>query len=340
MKRMIKKAALLFLAVSMFFLNGNTLAAKGKTLSGQDANGNTWKYERKNRTLTFSGTKDLKYFELDGHSPEPEWWCWSEEAEHLVIENGITGLPGEEFMDFYKLKTIKLPDTVTYIGEGVFQNCWSLETVIMSDNITLIGNYAFSACRNLPEICIPKKVVTIGRCVFGGCWNLKKIEIPDKVTKIGVYAFAECKNLEYIYLPDKLKTIEEGLFRNCKRLQKVKIPVSVKKIDSAAFMGAGITSVEIPENVTNFYIEKNTYSRYGIFQDCKKLKVITIKSKNLNHIYKGAFLGLNKNTVIKVPKSCLKKYKKLFKKAGLDKKVKVKAISGKKKFKIQSGMNY
>ncbi len=58
----------------------------------------------------------------------------------------------------------------------------------------------------------------------------------------------------------------------------------------------------------------------------------TIKSKNLNHIYKDAFSGLNKNTVIKVPKSCLKKYKKMFRKAGLDKKVKVKAISGKKKF--------
>ena len=97
-------------------------------------------------------------------------------------------------------------------------------------------------------------------------------------------------------------------------------------------MGAGITSIEIPENVTSFYIEKNTYSRYGIFQDCKKLKVITIKSKKINHIYKDAFSGLNKNIVIKVPKSCLTKYKKLFKKAGLDKKIKVKAISGKKRF--------
>ena len=330
-----RKVIMVFLLFgSLFFLNINTPQAKQKPLSGEDYNGNKWVYDRETKTLTFSGTTDLEEFELDGHSPEPGWWCWNNEAEHLVIENGITGLPGEEFSDFYKLKTIELPDTVTYIGHCVFDNCRELKTINMPKNIISIGNNAFISCHNLQDISIPEKVTTIGEGAFCGCKSIKKLEIPEKVTKIGALAFAECENLEAIKLPKDLTVIEEGLFRNCKKLLKVILPTSVKKIQIAAFLGSGITSMEIPENVMSFYKGKGMYEydTNGIFQKCKNLKVITIKSKNLNYIYKGAFSGLSKNTVIKVPKSCLKKYKKMFHKAGLDKKVKVKAISGKKKF--------
>ena len=84
--------------------------------------------------------------------------------------------------------------------------------------------------------------------------------------------------------------------------------------------------------MTGFYQDKKIRYKDGVFECYPSLKEITIKSKKLEHVYEGAFVGLDKNTVIKVPESCLKKYKKLFRKAGLDKKVKVKAISGKKKF--------
>ena len=99
-----------------------------------------------------------------------------------------------------------------------------------------------------------------------------------------------------------------------------------------AFMDSGIVSLEIPGNMTNFYRESDSkYGNRGIFQECKKLKEIIIKSKKLNHVYKGTFLRLDKDTVIKVPKTCLKKYKKLFKKAGLDKNVRVEASDGKER---------
>ena len=334
-ERTFRKIIMVFLLFgSLFFLSIDTPQAKQKPLSGEDYNGNRWVYDKETKTLIFSGTMDLEKFELDGHSPEPKWWCWNDEAEHLVIESGITGLPGEEFLDFYKLKTVELPDTVTYIGHCVFDNCRELKTIIMSKNIVSIGNNAFISCHNLQDIWIPEKVTTIGEGAFCGCRNIKKIEIPEKATKIGALAFAECENLEKVKLPKDLIVIEEGLFRNCKKLLKIILPSSVKKIQIAAFLGSGITSIEIPENVISFYKGKGMYEydTSGIFQNCKNLKVITIKSKKLNHIYKDAFSGLNKNIVIKVPKSCLKKYKKMFRKAGLDKKIKVKAISGKKRF--------
>ena len=53
-----------------------------------------------------------------------------------------------------------------------------------------------------------------------------------------------------------------------------------------------------------------------------------IKSTKLkaSKVTKGAFKGVTKKTVIKVPKAKVKAYRKMFRKKGLNKKVKVKAI--------------
>lgn len=330
MKKKISILIISFLAVSLFFImpNSITVSAKEKVTSGQDANGNKWVYDEVTKTLTFSGTTMIEKVDMNGHDPEPEWWCWRWEAEHLVIESGITGLEGGEFDTFNKLKTLELPDTVTYIGDDTFNCCFEIEAISIPKNVTYIGDGAFSDCRSWQNISIPDKVTFIGSGAFGGCEKLVNLEIPNSVTKIGKYAFADCENLVSIKLPENLKVIDEQVFRNCKKLSEVKLPESVEKIKIGAFMGSGLTKIVIPKNVTSFYKKKGMYGKDGIFQDCKKLKLIEIKSKKLNNVYKYALTGIKKNVIIKVPKSKLKKYKKLFAKGGLNKKVKVKDKTG------------
>lgn len=51
-----------------------------------------------------------------------------------------------------------------------------------------------------------------------------------------------------------------------------------------------------------------------VLTDASDLKTIVIKSKKLKKVDKDAFYGCKKNVVIKVPKKCIKKYKKLLKK--------------------------
>ncbi len=306
--------------------------AKAKPKTGQDVNGNTWKYERKTKTLTFSGIRDLEYFEQDGYSPEPEWWCWSEEAKHLVIESGITGLTGEEFSFFRKLKTVELPDTVTRIGNSVFASCWELETVRMPEHLTSIGADAFFNCQMWKNARIPDTVTRIDRGAFSSCYSIREIEIPDKVTEIGNAAFAECINLESVRLPENLKVIEDSIFYGCEKLSGIRLPGSLKKVKEGAFHESGIVHVEIPENVTGFCEGDGLFKNYyGVFEDCKKLKEVVIRSRKLKSCYKKTFKGLDKNTVIKVPKGCLKKYRKLFMKAGLDKQVRVESWDEKEK---------
>ena len=60
------------------------------------------------------------------------------------------------------------------------------------------------------------------------------------------------------------------------------------------------------------------------FQNCKNLKKIIIKSKNLKKIGSNAFKGISKNAVVKVPKSKKKLYTKLLRASGLPKSVKIK----------------
>ena len=83
-------------------------------------------------------------------------------------------------------------------------------------------------------------------------------------------------------------------FKNCKKLTKITIGKNVTSIGKSAFAGA------------------------------KKLKRITVKSSKLKKIGAKAFYGIHKKAVIKVPKKKLKAYRKLWKKKGQKKSVKMK----------------
>ncbi len=96
------------------------------------------------------------------------------------------------------------------------------------------------------------------------------------------------------------------------------ITFKVVEIATKAFKGnKKLTSVTIPVGVTKIGKEA--------FSGCKKLKKITIKSTKLKSVGSNAIKNINKKATIKVPKSQLKKYKKLFKsKTGYKKTMKIK----------------
>ena len=110
----------------------------------------------------------------------------------------------------------------------------------------------------------------------------------------------------------KVTKIASGAFRNNKELLSVKIGNNVTVIGKNAFSGCKeLKEVTLGNKVTK--IEKNA------FADCRKLKEITIRSKKLNKVEKNAVKGVNKKIWIIAPKSKVKKYRKLFKKAGYKK---------------------
>ena len=131
-----------------------------------------------------------------------------------------------------------------------------------------------------------------------------KVTIPSKVTLTdGIVA--------------KVTSIAKDAFKNNKTLQEVTIESSVTTIGKNAFSGCTkLKKIVIGKNVTT--ISSNT------FKNCKNLKTITIKSKKLKTLSKSALKGIPSKATIKVPSSKYKAYKKLLRKSGLKKSVKIK----------------
>ena len=66
------------------------------------------------------------------------------------------------------------------------------ESVRIPDSITSIGNGAFSNCRNLKRIVLPKGIKTIEDYIFNHCDHLKEIILPEGLVQIGTGAFNRC----------------------------------------------------------------------------------------------------------------------------------------------------
>ena len=85
--------------------------------------------------------------------------------------------------------------------------------------------------------------------------------------------------------------------------------------------------VTIPESITVQGVEYDVTSiGERAFSNCKKLTLLEIKTKKLTKktVAKKTFKSIRKKTVIKVPKSKYKAYKKVLRARGLNKKVKIK----------------
>lgn len=102
---------------------------------------------------------------------------------------------GEKAFNNCRMKTVRLPDTLTDIGRGAFINCMFLTTVELPKNLTAISEEMFNQCLDLASIELPPTVVSIGSSAFSNCVRLKEAHIPDSVQEIGRDAFAECDSL-------------------------------------------------------------------------------------------------------------------------------------------------
>ena len=188
-----------------------------------------------------------------------------------------------------------IPDSVTSIGDGAFEDCWSLQSVTIPDSVTSIGDLAFYDCRSLHSVTIPDSVTSIGESAFYRCSSLQSVTIPDSVTSIGSSAFESCSSFQSVTIPDSVTSIGESAFEGCSSLQSVTIPDSVTSIGDSAFEFCdSLHSVTIPDSVTSIGDDA--------FHECLSLQSVTIPD-SVTSIGDSAFSGCSSLQSVTIPDS-------------------------------------
>ena len=260
---------------------------------GLDANGNIinldlWDYRFIDGICYLGSGNSLN----DGkcYRPYQENWESSQyyiedvETENLVLPQYIKR-EGQDFTEvsiidkyaFYScgnMKSIKIPDTVTSIGNSAFISCTGLLEIIIPDSVTNVGGTAFNRCTNLKSISLPNSLTSIGYNTFGECTSLVNISIPSSVATIAEYAFNNCKSLTSITIPDLITNIQKNVFSGCEKLTNFTIPNNVTIIGNEAFKGCkGLTNITIPSSITSI--------GDGAFHTCTGMSYVVIDSTNI-----------------------------------------------------------
>lgn len=227
-----------------------------------------------------------------------------------------------------KVVSVTIPNDVTTIGGGAFEDCSSLTSITIPNSVTSIGRSAFYYCSSLTSVAIGKNVKTIGEGAFEWCSALSSITIPNSVTKIEDWAFAGCSALASIIveggnktydsrdncnaiietvsnrlivgchktiIPSNITDIGNYAFVYCDSLKFIAIPNSVTTIGEAAFAECkSLESIIIPNSVTTL--------GYGAFIGCSSLSSITLPN-SISSIDGEMFASCSSLTSITIPES-------------------------------------
>lgn len=120
-------------------------------------------------------------------------------------------------------------------------------------NYDIDGNQSpFLGNNEIQAVVVSEGVTTIGENVFENCQNMQKITLPTTLTSIGHAAFMQ----------------GDGYVNTVYGLTEINIPSGVTSIGGSAFWGSAISSLVIPETVSEI-------GKY-LCRDCAALKSVTI----------------------------------------------------------------
>lgn len=165
------------------------------------------------------------------------------------IIDGTTTIPSNEFKDDEYLKTITIADSVTSLGDNIFEGTTSMTscTLPINNNFTTIPQLCFKSS-GLPSITIPDSIQTIENNAFYNCQNLTSCTLPinSNFTSIPAGCFYS-SGLTSITIPNNVTMIDEYAFKNA-NLTSITIPDSVTTIGNWAFENNPLTSFTLPNN--------------------------------------------------------------------------------------------
>lgn len=91
----------------------------------------------------------------------------AEITEEIFIEGPLKEIPDNRMEDYYKLKSLRLPDSITKIGNDCLSGCISLENFTFPENLIIVGKNVLYNCPKLTKIILPKFLIVFSENFLG-----------------------------------------------------------------------------------------------------------------------------------------------------------------------------
>ena len=197
--------------------------------------------------ITYEG-KDCYVSEVNGFRD-----C--EGITSLLIEEGVTIIGVNAFLNCNNLSVISLPNTINGIGLYAFDGTAWLEN--QAEGIVYLSHIAYTYKGDKTKVTnlfLKEGTTTISDACFSKLEALQAVNFPNTLRFIGGYAFSECSSLSSI----SLQNLELGInaFRDC---------ISLKDVS--------LSNVLMPD--------KNPHFDYSPFVGCSALDKVSINCKEI-----------------------------------------------------------
>lgn len=277
MKKLAKKLMIIILSFTFLFGNVSTIFA--------NTNGTT--------------EGGIEYF-IENEEVVITGWTIKPQFKDIVIPDYIenypvVGIEAHAFNEFIiPIESVKLPNTLKWIEHHAFYNQFKLKSIEIPDSVTYIGPYALAKCNSLEEVKLSSSLETIPKSCFSDT-AIKKIYIPESVETIESEAFARSE-IKYIEFSKGLKKLGDNVFLGCNSLVEVNLPEGLEEIDSSFWSCKSLETVSIPSTVIS--IGQHT------FDNCPNLKTVKL-SEGILGIDNNAFTDCENLENINLPNSLL-----------------------------------
>lgn len=164
---------------------------------------------------------------------------WRDEMRDLEQITNPVYSPDGSVLIRYPVSThedsFSIPDSVTVIGSGAFNNCKAIRHIVIPESVQVIRRNAFAHC-SLESVYIPDSVEEIGDLCFYGCNKMRTIRLSHCIKDLGDAVFSGCSSLEIVVLPMSLEKIGDGMFMGCTSLKTVYLPHHAKPLRKSMFI--------------------------------------------------------------------------------------------------------
>jgi uncharacterized repeat protein (TIGR02543 family) len=182
------------------------------------------------------------------------------------------------FLNTSGLKTIDLPDTITFIGMGAFLNAKNVTHLKLPKYLSTIESSTFYNLRKMKTVIMPEvlEVVQAGSFGYNG---LTELYLPDTLKEIKRGAFTYSDSLETLYLGENVSFIGPHAFY-MNLLQEINLGPSVETLHSTSFSESYLSeSINVDE--------RNPYykSEQGVLYNFNMTKLMTYPSNKMDKVF-------------------------------------------------------